>query len=419
MALGDRKRKDKPQSFPEIAPKDKIGVTEEEKTWAAKKPPRPHVPHYVFISIAIFFLLAFAGGGFWYHRKNILPEKYYMRAEAQFNAEKYQEAFALYEKAAKIQPDRRDIYNNMARTQVRLGDVDNAINCYEAHLKKQPDDAKASLEAAELYVDKKNYDRAIELLSKTAYKLGGGGEAAERLAEVELLAGYQDRATDTLGKAAAAYGDPEKVIDLAKKLMTLGDYMRALDAYHRATKLAPDDTRGLHGANAARAMLGIPTDPAMIITPGVSLGSVKLGASKDEVKSVMGSPEQKTFTKISRIDLEIWNYGITDRKRSMAIFFTGGKVKEIETRYYGFKTEAGLGAGNFLLEKHQDKISERVRLDDGRTLFDVKGGGISLYAAGINEAGNNAKFAKLILHKNGEKPVGESQLSWIEKIMSR
>lgn len=418
MASYDPSRKNKAQTVPEIAPEDKIGVTDREKAWVARRPPRQHVPGYVFICIVVFLLLAFAGGGFWYYRKNILPEKYYLQAEAQFNSGNYRKAFTLYKKAAKIQPARRDIYNNMARTQAKLGDSNNAATYYEIHLKQQPDDVKALWEAADLYVELKNYDRAMELLDKATDKRGDDGSLTEKLAEVALRAGYKEKAAAALAKSAMSYNDQAKVLKLAKKLMILKDYCGALNAYKRATALAPDDPRGLHGTNAAKAMLDIPSDPAMIIVPGVSLGKVKLGDSRDEVKSAMGSPERKLFTKMNGTSVEIWRYGINDKNRSMTVFFTGGKTREIETRYKNFKTEDSLGAGNFLLDKHRDKIGERVELSDGRTRFSVKGGGLSFYAAGINEAGNGAKYAKLIVHKKREKPLDENKPSWLENLMT-
>lgn len=406
---------DDTQKFPEIAPDEKIGVTAEEKAWAAQKPPRPRVPLYVFTCAAAFLILAFAASGIWYYRKNVLPEKYYLRATAQFDAGNYREAFTLYEKAAKTQPNRSNVYNFMARSLAEVGSKDEALAYYQAHLKKQPGDTAVMAEAAGLYAEKKDYQSALGLLAAAAKK-SGSGELFEKYAETALLADEKAQASEALLAAAANYRDPEKVIALAKKLMSLGGYTKALEAYNRFIKLSPEDPRGLHGADAAKAMLGIPTDPALIIAPGAALGKVRLGADKNAVKELMGAPERKAFRDIGHHTVEIWYYA-KDKTRSMTIFFEGGKVKEIETRYKGFKTESALGAGNFLLEKNGEQIAGRTQLDDGRVRLDVKGGGLTFYAAGINEAGNGARFAKLIVHKKGEKPLGENQLSWIESIM--
>lgn len=402
--------------YPEIAPEEKIGVTAKEKEWQVKKTPRPLVPRYIFACVIAALVFAVAVSGIWYYRKNILPEKYYMWAISQFKAENYHEALELFERAAKIEPSRRNIYNYMARSFAGLGETDNALSYYELHLRNQPDDTTAMIEASELYVGMKDYKKALALLEKAAQK-SGGGEVYERLADVALFAEDKPLAGASLNEAAKAYADREKVLLTAKKLMRLGFYGDALSAYRRAAKMNPDDMRALHGANAAKAMLGIPINQSLIIKPGVSLGSVKLGADKDEVKAVMGVPEKKTFVKINRSDVEIWNYGEQDIDKSMAIFFVGGTVKEIETRYKGFKTETGLGAGNFLLERYSSQTTERTSLGTDRLRLDVKGGGLAFFAAGINEAGNGARFAKLIVHKKGENLLEEDQSSWLKNIL--
>lgn len=403
---------DETPKYPEIAPEGKIGVTEREKEWAAQKPPRPHVPRYVFIGALACLALAFAVGATWYYRKNILPEKYYMKASAQFDAGNYGEAFTLYEKVSKIQPARRDVYNNMARALAETGEAGRAAEYYETHLRKQPDDARAKWEAGELYAETKNYARALELM--TAARVADGARL-ERIAEVLLLDGKTEEAADYLRDAALASGEAEKTIEIAKRLMDMGFYRQALEAFSKAARLDGDDKRGIHGANAAKAMLGLPTDPALTVIPGESMGLVRLGSSQDEVSTVMGAPEKQVFTQINRANVEIWHYGDKNNKmKSMTVFFVGGKVREIETRYREFKTEEGLGPGNFMLEKQSGRIEKRAELDDGRIRFDVKGGGMTFYAAGVNEAGDGARYAKLIVHRKGEKPLGESSFTWLK-----
>lgn len=403
---------DEAAKCPEIAPEGKIGVTEKEREWAANKPPRPHVPRYVFIGTLAFLALAFAAGGTWYYRKNILPEKYYMKASARFEAGDYAEAFTLYEKVSKIQPARRDVYNHMARAMVEEGETARAIGYYETHLMKQPDDAKAKWEAAELYAKTNNYGRALELMASARV---ADSARLERMAEVFLLAGRKEEAADSLRKAALASGEIEKTIEIAKRLMDMGSYGHAIEAFKKASRLDADDKRGIHGANAAKAMLGLPTDPALTVTPGESMGLVKLGSDTNSVREIMGDPEKQVFTEINRTNVEIWHYGEkNNKKKAMTVFFVGGKVREIETRYREFKTEDGLGPGNFMMEKQSGRIEKRAELDDGRIRFDVKGGGMTFYAAGVNEAGDGALYAKLIVHRKGEKPLGESSFKWLK-----
>lgn len=407
-----------PKPCPEMAPEEKIGVTERERQWSAKKPPRPRVPRYVFIGTALFLALAFTVGGTYYYRRNILPEKYYMRAEGYFNAGNYEKAYEFFSRTAKIRAERRDVRNYMARSLAALGDGEGALANYELHIQTQPGDTEARLEAAQLYLEKKDYEKALGQL-EAAWRKHGRTEARGKYADVALLAGKKEEAAAALWEEATVCGDPERVAVLAKKLMTLGRYGKALDAYQRFARLAPEDKRGRHGTAAAKAMLGLPADPAMTIIPGVSLGGVKLGMDKDEVKSLMGAPEKKIFTERNRVGVETWSYGAREKKESMKISFVSGRAREIETRYKGFKTETGVGAGNFLLEKYGGEIAGRVKLGDGRTRFDAAGGGMTFYAAGINEAGNGAEFVKLIVHRKGEKPLEEAPSSWIKNLMGK
>lgn len=408
--LNKKNGQDEIQQCPEIAPEGKIGVTSKEREWAAIKPPRPRVPRYVFTTALVCLTLVLTTSAAWYYRKNILPEKYYMKAAAMFEAEQYQTALELYKKVIEIQPARRDIYNYMARAMVRTGKSELAAAYYETHLQKQPDDNIAKWEAGELYAEMKNYGRALALMESVR---GADSAQMERMAAIFLLVGDTKKAADSLRDAALAGSDAEKTLGIAKELIKLGFYEHALEAFTRTGQLAPEDKRGLHGANAAKAMLGRPTDPAMTIAPGKFLGPVNLGADKNSVKEAMGAPEEKAFTKIDRFDVELWHYGKKSKKRSMTLFFVDNRIKEIETRYREFKTEDGLSVDNFMLEKRSGNIEKRVALDDGRTRFDVKGGGMTFYASGINETGDGAKYAKLIIHRKGEKPIGESQSSWL------
>lgn len=394
---------------PEFAPEGKIGITDEEKEWAVKKPPRPRVPRYVFAGVMVCLFLSGIVSATWYYRKNILPEKYYMKAAAQFEAGNYGDAFTLYEKVAKIQPARRDVHQNMARSMVKIGDNEKAARYYEIHIQRQPEDADAKWEAAELYAEMQDYGRALELMTSIHLT---DSERLQRKAEILLQAERKDDAAEALRDSALAGADPEKTLAVARWLMNHGFYEHALEAYKKTSGLVPEDNRGMHGANAAKKMLGLPVDTAMTIKPGESLGLVKLGSDKNEVKEAMGAPEEKAFAKTDRYSAEIWRYGKNNKNRSMAILFVGNRVKEIEARYSEFKTEDGLGIGNFMLGKKSDMIEKRIKLSDEHTRFDVKGGGITFYASGINESGDSAKYAKLLVHRKGEKPLGESLPQW-------
>ena len=111
----------------DMVPEEQKGMTEEEREWSVKSPPRPRVPRYVFVTIALILLIAFGGGSWWYYRKNVLPEKYYLRATALMKEKEYARAEELYRRIMKIRPERRDVLYNIAYCKEETGDTAEAI----------------------------------------------------------------------------------------------------------------------------------------------------------------------------------------------------------------------------------------------------------------------------------------------------
>ena len=147
---------------PEYAPEDQKGVTEAEREWKAKTSARPRLPKAFFAALALVLAAAFAGGGWLYYRANVLPEKYYMRAEALFKAADYAGALALYDKIMELKPERRDLFYYMAYCREQLGQSDDAIKFYEEHLKTEPDDVNAMTRLAWLCFARKDYNAALK-----------------------------------------------------------------------------------------------------------------------------------------------------------------------------------------------------------------------------------------------------------------
>jgi hypothetical protein len=152
-------------------------------------------------------------------------------------------------------------------------------------------------------------------------------------------------------------------------------------------------------------MLGRPTDPRLVIRPGISIGPVRIGDTKDEVRDKLGAPEAKEFRKVGGKSIlsddtaEIWTYSRTMPGRGLRVIFINGKVREVETRSGEYKTETGLGLTNFLLAKNSSRLEWRKEGEDKSVVCLVKGGGLTFYAAGLNSSGTDAKYKKLRVHK--------------------
>lgn len=401
------------EKCPEIVPEEQTGMTKEEQEWGLKKEHRPPVPRYVFGVIAAVILVVFLGGSLWYYRTSVLPEKYYQRASAQFKLENYSEAYLLYEKVLRLRPERKNILYQMAFCLEKTGKTDQAISHYEEHLKILPGDGKALIRSGWLYTQKNNFEKGLPALKEGAAKLKDP-YAWALVSEAAIKSKNIETAVEALVKQTELFKKPEQVLTCSKMLMDLGAWKEALKGYERFSELAPDDRRGLHGANAAKTMLGWPTDPKLVIRPGKSVGMIEIGDTKEEVKSKLGSPEAKEFRKVGGKSIladdhaEIWTYSKTMPKRGLRIIFLNGKVREAEARSGEYKTETGLGLTNFLLPKNADRLEWRKEGDGRAVVCLAKGGGLTFYAAGLNSEGTDAKYRKLRVHK------GDSSIDSVE-----
>ena len=392
------------EKCPDIVPEEQTGMTKEEQEWALKNEPRPPVPRSIFAAIAIIIIIAFLAGSFWYYRTNVLPEKYYQKATILFNESKFSEACSLYEKVLKLRPKRKGVLYQIAFCLEKMGRIDEAVSRYEEHLKLMPTDGNALVRAGWLYTEKGNYEKGRVMLEKGSKKLKDPYAWALLF---DAATKFKDRETaiEALTKQIELFKEPEPVLTCSKTLMGLKAWEEALTGFNRFIKMAPDDSRGIHGANAAKIMLGYPTDQRVTIIPGESIGLVQLGATKEEVKDLIGRPDLKEFTVIGGKTMlagshaEIWTYSSSMPKRGLKIIFLNSKVREVEARSAEYKTESGIGISNFLLKKNADKLEWRKEAKNGTVLCLLKGGGLTFYAADINSDGSDAKYKKLRLHK--------------------
>lgn len=389
---------------PETVPEEQKGLTEAERSWSAQKPQRPRVPRKVFVAAALLLLAAFAGGGWWYYRTNVLPEEYYMRATQLFKAEDFAGAEELFDKIKKLRPERRDLFYYKAYCRERQGDKASAVKYYEEHLKSEPEDVKAMVRLGWLYLDRKDYNAALKWFREAARQEKKDAALWRLTADAAEKAGDKAEASAAWLEAAETGESAEDVMACGKALLRLGDYRAAMTAYELAAKAAPDDKAPLHGLAAAKAMLGLPTNPRLVIAPGEALGAVKLGATKAEAKAAMDgrSPDAKEFgtvggnSMIADRPVEIWRY---DGSRAMRIIFIDGEVHEIETASPLYKTEDGLGLSNFLLAKNEDKLKWKRDTRASVLVCLAKGGGLTFYAYGLAPDGASAEETKLRVHR--------------------
>lgn len=392
---------------PEVVPEEQTGMTEEEREWSAKTPPRPRVPRYVFVTIAVLLLISFGGGSWWYYRKNVLPEKLYMRAEALYEQKQYAHAEELYRRIMSIRPERRDILFNIAGCREEQGDVPGAIKYYEEHVKTAINDSRAMSRLGWLYMKRGNYEQALRWFKEAGKRKKKDPEIWSMAAEAAVKAGQPAEAAEAYEHLSKLTDDPEKIMECGRALLRVKAYEEALGVYARAAEeAAAGDMRAVHGMNAAKAMLGYPTDPKYVIAPGRALGPIVLDAKKEEVKDALGgrSPDTKEFgvvggkSMMADRPVEIWTYNVGDPNHEFRVIFTAGRVTEIETASPLYQTERGLGLSNFMLAKNADKLKWRREARNSVILCLAKEGGLTFYAYEPTEDGMDAAAKKLRVH---------------------
>lgn len=391
---------------PEFVQEEDIGQTEEERQWTLKKEPRPPLPRALFFIIGALLALSFIIGGIWYYRTNLLPEKHYQIANALFKQEKYEEATKHYLRVLKLRPERKDVLYQIAFSLEKTKKIDEAIPYYESHIKLMPNDTKALIRLGWLYFEKGEYEKALITLQNASKKDKKNPDLWNLLSKIKLQSGDKEGAVLAIANFSKYTHNPEEILLAGKQLMNLKAYEEALSAYNRFTDKETNDNRGKHGAMAAKIMMGRPADSKLVIIPGKSIGLVALDATKEEVRKAIGRPNAKIFTKIggksalADTDTEIWTYNRKNfRKRSLRIIFVNGKVLEVESASEEYKTENGVGLSNFLLTKNSNKLESRREARNSAVLCLIKNGGLTFYAANLNETGTDAKYKKLRLHK--------------------
>ncbi len=103
------------------------------------------------------------------------------------------------------------------------------------------------------------------------------------------------------------------------------------------------------GLLVSTAGLAAPPAADNLVAPGVSLGKIKIGMAKEEVRKTLGKP-QDTFKLESKVEADVWR-----SKNVVQVFYKGGKVVQIAASGPQFKTA--------------DELSSKTKADDVNKRF--------------------------------------------------
>lgn len=396
----ERVERGEAEPHPTHVPPEKTGVTPEEEAYTPPTEIHP-IPKGVIGAVAALILAAFAVGGTIYYRSNILPERLYQSAARSMQSGNFAGAREQYEEVYRLKPQRRDTLYQLGYAQERQGDVTAAIASYKGHLENQPGDLDALRRLSALLFAQGDYDGALPLYEEIRSRQPQAMEDPD----LHYALGYIYEERGDLGRAAEHYAafveshieDPEILLSVSRVLMKLGRHKEALAGFTKAGELLPsDDMRALHAANAAKNMLGWPTDDEMVIVPGASIGNMKLGISASDALEAWGEP----LRVVSEGDHAVWGYGGNAEAPKSLVYFESDVAIEVVTFSDKHRTADGLSLANFREPKYAERF-RRVR--DGTKnpvvyRYTLKEGGLAFYFAG--DAGRAVIY-------DGEQPLTE------------
>ena len=333
-------------------------------------------------ALVVVVLVLLAAGAVEYNRGGFMAGRILKRANENFDKGDYEAAAEQYQEALKRRPDLEGVHYRAGYASEMLGRYIEAVDSYAAHLENNPWDTEAIVRLASIYLRFDMYNDAMLLFEEAAERLPDDPDVRYALSIVYERVGRSEKAAESYVRltGSSAVRDPELLINSSRALMKLGQYADALDGFTRANELLPeDDRRAFHGMNAARSMLGWPTDDAVVMMPGHSIGKVSIGDKSPDVLSEFGEPVDF----VTDGDHELWSYGAGQDKISTYVFFQNGVVIEIATKSKLYRTADGLGLRNFLEPKYADRFDRWVddEADPEAYRYILKGGGLALYSA--------------------------------------
>ena len=351
------------------------------------------VPLWVFGVLACVLLVVFFLLGRSYYRSNVLPDRLYQSASEHFEREEYEAAVREYEQADALQskkskkekkdegdaPKSDDVHYRRAYAYERVGKYEEAAVAYVRHLAEHSGDMRAVASLGKIYYNLGRSEDALPYLERTAEVLSG--DAALFLSLGRL---YEWRSDDV--RAADAYADfvaletsdAETLLEIGRILMKNSRYKDALTGFERANGLlSSDDKRAYHAVNAAKNMLGWPTDEGMVVTPGASIGNMRLGLTRPEALEAWGKP----LHQVDEEGYSVWGYNGTADAPETVVFFDGDGVIEIVTESKKHATSDGLSLTNFREAKYADRFlrTRDENADPPIHRYVLKGGGLAFY----------------------------------------
>ncbi|MDR1885957.1 MAG: tetratricopeptide repeat protein [Synergistaceae bacterium] len=336
----------------------------------------------VLRTVAVIAAMLLVSAAIQYNTNYIVPGRIIATAAESFEMGNYAAAVDKYREALSMKPGIEGVYYRLAYSSEMLGRYVDAIDSYAAHLENNPWDTEALVRLGSIYLRLDMYGDAMLLYEEAAQRVPDDPDVRYALSIAYERLGRSEKAAESYVwlTGSRVVTDPEVLISSSRALMKLGQYVDALDGFSKANDLLPpDDKRAFHGMNAAKSMLGWPTDDAVVMVPGESIGNIRIGSVSPDVAGVWGKPVEY----VKEGEHELWSYGTSAEELSTYVFFEDGRVVEIATKSKSHRTADGLGLSNFMEPKYADRFDRWTGEAEGGSSYRyiLKGGGLALYSA--------------------------------------
>ncbi|MCX7828203.1 MAG: tetratricopeptide repeat protein, partial [Thermanaerothrix sp.] len=374
-----------------------LGETSQEINYSP--PPPKTVSRGVILWVLLALLGAFFGGGVWYYRTKVLPERLFLEAGKLYEAKRYGEALELYQRVFKLRPERKDTLLMVGLCQERLGRYNEAMDSFSRQGALSPKDPRAFLGMGRILLELGRPEEALGPLKK-AQKLSRSSPYPNRLlARAYQAVGSRELAVRHLRIAAEGEKDVEKLLLDGKDLFRLGDYEGARAVFEDVLAQDSDNNAARHALAAANSMLGIPNDPNLLAVPGKSLGPVEMGITKEQALERFGEPSSAEGLQAGDRTFDVWTYNVLRLKDGgktypgvRILFDQDGEAVQAESSSERYKTADGIGVMSFLKDRYRDlfEVWQENTHDYVGYRYCLKGGGLTLYVSdlgGITDQG--------------------------------
>ncbi|EHM10871.1 tetratricopeptide repeat protein [Thermanaerovibrio velox DSM 12556] len=379
-------------------------------------PPPKTVSRGVILWVLLALLGAFFGGGVWYYRTKVLPERLFLEADRLYEAKRYDKALELYQRVLELRPERKDTMLMIGLCQERLGRYNEAMDSFGRQVVLSPKDPRAFLGMGRILLQLGRPEEALGPLKK-AQKLSRSSPYSNRLlAKAYREVGSRELAIKHLRMAAEGEEDPAQLLLDGKELFRLMDYEGARGVFEEVLAKSPDDNAAKHALGAANSMLGIPNDPNLLAVPGKSIGPVELGITKDQALERFGEPSSAEGLQAGDRTFEVWTYNVIRLKDSgktypgvRILFDEDGEAVQAESSSERYKTQDGIGVMSFLKERYRDRFEvwqENTHEYVGYR-YCLKGGGLTLYVSDLGGITDQGERRAMVVHR-GFLPADDS-----------